>query len=117
MYFLFTGPGLSSIKALHIYNMTVDSFNFGRLSPKLSSLLSFSITNSRINRIFGRLEYMHDITCLNLSNNAFGTEWQDPLALENLKNLAMLDLSNVNISQLPNIKIQVPLFWLDVSSI
>jgi len=96
--------------------MTADNFNFGKFSPELSRLISFSITNSYINRLLGRLEYMHQITCLNLSNNAFGTEWQDPLALENLKMLAMLDFSNVNISGLPTIKSQVPMFWLDVSS-
>jgi len=110
------GAKLSTITALHIYNMTADNFNFGKFSPELSRLISFSITNSYINRLLGRLEYMHQITCLNLSNNAFGTEWQDPLALENLKMLAMLDFSNVNISSLPTIKSQVPMFWLDVSS-
>lgn len=97
--------------------MTADQFNFGKLSPELSRLISFSITNSYINRLLGRLEHTHQITCLNLSNNIFGTEWQDPLALENLKQLAMLDFSFVNISTLPNIKIEVPIFWLDVSSI
>lgn len=112
----FLGPRLSTIKALHIYNMTTDNFNFGKLSPQLSRLISFSITSSYINRLLGRLEHTHQITCLNLSNNAFGTEWQDPLALENLKMLAMFDFSNVNISRLPSIKIQVPHFWLDVSS-
>ncbi|XP_027836855.2 protein halfway isoform X1 [Aphis gossypii] len=111
-----SGAKLSTITALHIYNMTADNFNFGKFSPELSRLISFSITNSYINRLLGRLEYMHQITCLNLSNNAFGTEWQDPLALENLKMLAMLDFSNVNISSLPTIKSQVPMFWLDVSN-
>lgn len=113
----FLGSRLSAIKALHIYNMTTDNFNFGKLSPRLDHLISFSITSSYINRLLGRLEHTHQITCLNLSNNAFGTEWQDPLALENLKMLAMFDFSNVNISRLPSIKIQVPHFWLDVSSI
>lgn len=117
VFFYCLGAKLSSITALHIYNMTADNFNFGKLSPQLSHLISFSITNSYINRLLGRLEHTHQITCLNLSNNAFGTEWQDPLALENLKYLAMLDFSNVNISRLPVIKIQVPIFWLDVSSI
>lgn len=97
--------------------MTVDHFYFGKLPPELSKMISFSITNSSMTRVSGRLDYSHDITCLNLSNNAFGTEWQDPQALENLKVLAMLDFSNVNISKLPSIKIQVPIFWLDVSSI
>lgn len=95
--------------------MTADNFNFGKLSPELGRLISFSITNSFINRVFGRLEHTREITCLNLSNNAFG-EWQDPLALENLKTLAMLDFSNGNMDKLPVLKIQVPLFWLDISS-
>lgn len=114
---MFLGVKLSSITALHIYNMTADHFNFGKLSPELSHLISFSITNSSVNRVLGRLEYTSQIACLNLSNNAFGAEWQDPLALENLKSLARLVFSNVNISRLPVIKIQVPLFWLDISSI
>jgi len=97
--------------------MTTDNFNFGKLSPELSHLISFSITNSYINRLLGRLEHTHDITCLNLSNNAFGSDWQDPLALENLKNLGMLDFSNVNMSRLPIIKNQASHFWLDISSI
>ncbi|VVC45541.1 Hypothetical protein CINCED_3A009440 [Cinara cedri] len=111
-----SGAKLSNIQALHIYNMTADQFNFGKLSPELNRLISFSITNSYINRLLGRLEHTHQIACLNLSNNIFGTEWQDPLALENLKQLAMLDFSFVNISILPNIKIEVPIFWLDVSN-
>lgn len=115
--FYFLEAKISSIRALHIYNMTADNFNFGKLPVQLDNLISFSITNSYINRLLGRLEYTQKITCLNLSNNAFGTEWQEPLALENLKSLAMLDFSNVNISRLPVIKIQVPIFMLDLSSI
>lgn len=97
--------------------MTADNFNFAILSTEFVKLISFSITNSYIGRILGRFQPENKITCVNMSNNAFGSEWQDPFALENLKYLAMLDLSNVNITRLPYIKIQVPLFLLDVSSI
>lgn len=119
-HFCCLGVILGTMRALHIYNMTVDHFSFGKLPKELTKLLSFSITNSSITRISGHLGPDHPdhmpIICLNLSNNAFGTEWQEPQALENLKSLAMLDFSNVNISKLPVIKIQVPIFWLDVSS-
>lgn len=97
--------------------MTADNFNFGKLSPELGLLISFSITNSYINRVLGRLDHTHQITCLNVSNNAFGAEWQEPLALENLKVLTNLDFSNVNITSLPVLKIQVPIFWINISSI
>lgn len=95
--------------------MTAEQFNFGKL--EFHNLLSFSITSSYINRLFGRLDHTQEITCLNLSNNNFGAEWQDPLALESLKKLAMLDLSEVNISTLPNLDIQVSRFALDITSI
>lgn len=97
--------------------MTADYLNFGKLTQQLSRLISFSITNSFINRIHGRLENAPQISCLNFSKNTFGTEWQDPQALENLKSLVMLDFSNVNISSLPIFNIYMPHFWLDISSI
>ncbi|XP_025420320.1 protein halfway isoform X3 [Sipha flava] len=111
-----SGPRLQPITALHIYNMTTDNFNFAKMSPEFNKLISFSITNSYIRRILGRFPHTNEITCLNMSNNAFGSEWQEPLAFENLKYLARLDLSNINITRLPSIKIQVPHFWLDVSN-
>lgn len=117
LYFQFLGAKLLSIKALHIYNMTADNFNFGKLSPELCNLISFAITNSYINRVLGRLDHTHQITCLNVSNNVFGAEWQEPFALENLKVLTNLDFSNVNITSLPVLKIQVPIFWINISSI
>lgn len=96
--------------------MTTENFNLEKMSPEFNKLISFSITNSYIKRILGQYQLI-DITCLNMSNNVFGLEWQNPLALENLKNLAMLDLSNVNITRLPFIEIKVSHFVLDVSSI
>lgn len=110
------GAKLTSVTAIHVYNMTADTFNFEKLPPEPRKLISLSITNSHINRVFGRIAYSHEIACLNLSNNAFGAEWQEPLALESLKKLSLFDFSNVNITRLPLLKIQVPLFWLDISS-
>ncbi|XP_050431504.1 protein halfway isoform X2 [Adelges cooleyi] len=105
-----------AIKALHIYNMTAERFDFGQFSFHLNNLISLSITSSYVNRLLGRLEHTHQIACLNFSNNAFGTEWQDPLALEQLKLLAMLDFSRTNISTLPVIKNEVTKFWIDISN-
>lgn len=111
------GVSLSSVKALHIYNMTADNFNFAILPPQLSHLISFSLTNSSINRLYGRIEHAPQILCLNFSNTVFGSEWQDPQAIDNIKHLAMLDFSNVNITRLPIFTIQNKHFWLDISSI
>ncbi|XP_050522818.1 protein halfway isoform X2 [Daktulosphaira vitifoliae] len=112
-----SGTKLPAIKALHIYNMTADRFDFGKFSNQLNHLISLSITSSSVNRLFGRLEHTHQITCLNFSNNAFGTEWplNELQVLENLKTLAMLDFSHTNISKLPIIKNEVPKFWIDLS--
>lgn len=98
--------------------MTAENFDFGIMVPAdLSSLMSLSITNSYIKRIRGHFESTSNINCLNLSNNVFGTEWDDPFTFKHLMKLTMLDFSNVNtIKILPMIKIQVPRFWLDVSS-
>lgn len=98
--------------------MTAESFNLGIMVPEdLSSLMSLSITNSYIRHIRGHFESTTKINCLNLSNNVFGTELEDPFTFKNLQKLTMLDFSNVNtIKILPTIKIQVPRFWLDVSS-
>lgn len=98
--------------------MTAGNFDTGKMVPaNLNSLMSLSITNSYIKRILGRFESTTKINCLNLSNNVFGTEWDDPYPFIHLQQLTMLDFSNVNtIKILPTIKIQVPRFWLDVSS-
>lgn len=96
--------------ALHIQNATLDRLDVSAAAWK--TLISFSVTDSKIQRLMGEFSDV-SLVCLNLSSN-FLIE-MDHHALNSLQKLAMLDLSYNNLTSLPLINVAQPHFQLDIS--
>lgn len=75
------------------------------------SLVSLAITDSHVSSIFGH--FTGSLTCLNLSSN--GLVEADPQAFKQLTELKLLDLSHNKLKHLPEINVNQPHFWLDIS--
>ena len=97
--------------ALHIINATLDEFDLSKTEWK--RLKSLAVTNGQIGKIVGRFARYTTISCLNFSSNSLKSIQAG--AFSNLYNLNSLDLSNNNLSTIPNFTKYLPI-KLDVSS-
>lgn len=98
------------VEALHIRNATLENLNLTR--PTWRRLRFMSITDGHIDSVVGEFLKHSTVSCLNLSSN--GIHRIEERSLVNLFNLSVLDLSNNNLSEVPNFK-KVGNITLDVS--
>jgi len=89
------------------------SIDYLDASNKLwSQLDTLTITGGRIRKVVGW--FKGSLSCVNLSTNAILNEI-DPKAFASLSKLTFLDLSNNNLTKLPNIATRLPNLTLDIS--
>ncbi|KAF6204015.1 hypothetical protein GE061_002354 [Apolygus lucorum] len=99
-----------SIKHLHFFNYTLDNFNAS--SSKWRHLETLSVTGSQFKNIVG--QFQGNLKCINFSSNSLLSIYSD--SFTNLPGLLTLDLSNNNLTQLPNFpSIKNKNFTLDIS--
>uniref|UniRef100_A0A0A9Z1P9 Protein halfway n=1 Tax=Lygus hesperus TaxID=30085 RepID=A0A0A9Z1P9_LYGHE len=104
------GVEKSTIKHLHIFNYTLEIFNAS--SSKWRHLETLSVTGSQFKMVDG--QFKGDLKCVNFSSNSLISIYSD--AFTNLSSLLTLDLSNNNLTQLPNFpSIQNKNLTLDIS--
>jgi len=105
----------SPVTALHLLNCTIEKLDATEMSRHFQHLIGISVTQGRIARISG--QFPASVTCLNLSSNHLMEI--DPPVLTNVPQLGYLDLSNNNLTHLPNITFRNPKarhhFFIDVS--
>ncbi|XP_076264676.1 leucine-rich repeat domain-containing protein hfw isoform X2 [Rhynchophorus ferrugineus] len=93
----------TDIKALHIRNATIESFNLTVHQQVWKALLYMTVTDGHIKNIVGKFPKASKISCLNLSSNHINYI-EEERSLVSLYNLSFLDLSNNNLTQVPRIR-------------
>lgn len=100
----------NSTRTLYIQNAVLNTFNAS--SEKWSRLKYLSVVDGKIKKFEGR--FWGNLACVNLSGNNISDI--NPGAFEKLPRLTSLDLSNNNITKIPNITINKNNFSLDISN-